>query len=70
MAGRRVGSEDGAGRKAERSGGTSDGEIEVESSAVNGIVDVEKSGADTGADTGRFESSVVGAARNMVESGD
>ena len=37
MAGSRVGIEDGAGRKAERSGGPSDGEIEVESSAVHGI---------------------------------
>ena len=37
MAGSGVGIEDGAGRKAERSGGPSDGEIEVESSAVHGI---------------------------------
>ncbi len=42
----------------------------ITESETNEVVDVEKSGADTGADTGRFESSVVGAARNMVESGD
>jgi hypothetical protein len=34
------------------------------------VINTKESGADTGADAGRFKSSVVGTAGNMVESSD